>query len=94
MKRLDGQDKSIALQDRKGKTNVKKVATRQGAMCSYCVFIVSCMIPYIIYKETDKDVISIVVLPGIVLAGAIAFFVARAITLLVLYGREARHGQE
>ncbi|MDY7011914.1 MAG: hypothetical protein SVV80_14380 [Planctomycetota bacterium] len=42
----------------------------------------------------NKDVISINVLPWIAGAGVVVFFAARAIPLLILYGREGRHGEE
>jgi len=72
---------------------IAKKATLGGAMCSYGVFIAGCLVPWTVCKEMGKEVISIHVLPWIAGAGIIVFFVARAITILVLYGREGRHGE-
>ena len=73
---------------------IAKKATRGGAMCSYGVFIAGCLVPWTIYREMGKEVISINVLPCIAGAGIITFFVARAIAILILYSREGRHGEE
>ena len=79
--------------DERDEVIVKK-ATRGGAMCSYGIFIAGCMVPWTIYKEMGKEVISIHVLPWIAGAGIIVFFVARAIVILILYGREKGNSKE
>lgn len=73
---------------------IAKKATLGGAMLSYGTFIAGCMVPWTVCKEMNKDVISINVLPWIAGAGVVVFFAARAIPLLILYGREGRHGEE
>ena len=80
---MDERDKKIA-----------KTATLGGAMISYVTFIAACMVPWFVYKALGRKVISIHVLPNIVFIGAMVFFLFRSITLLVLYGREPRHGED
>ncbi len=52
-----------------------------------------CMILWSVYRAQGKDTISINMLPLIVFAEMMVFWVARAIALLVLYGREKSDGQ-
>ncbi len=68
-------------------------ATLTGAMISYGTFILVCMATWEVYRWQGREVISIHVLPVIVFAGGIAIYLARSITLLILYGRAKRHGE-
>ena len=70
-------------------------ATLAGALISSETLILACMISWgIYYIGQGKELISVHALPRIVVGGGITFFVSRAIALLILYGREGRHGQE
>ena len=72
---------------------ISRRATLSGAMLSYMTFVAGCMVPWFMRMQTGTEVISIHVLPWIAGAGGIVFFVSRAISLLILYGREGRHGK-
>jgi len=80
---IDERDKAIARE-----------ATLGGGMTSYCAFILACMIPWFVLQGRGTKVVSIHTLPMIVFIGGIVFFTARAVTLLVLYGRERHHSEE
>ena len=69
-------------------------ATLGGAMISYGTFLLACMATWTVYHAQDKELISVHALPLIAVAGVLAFFVSRSIVLLILYGREGRHGEE
>ena len=69
-------------------------ATLGGAMISYGTFILVCMATWKVYRWQGREVISIHALPLIVFAGGTAMYLARSITLLVLYGREDRHAEK
>ena len=70
-------------------------ATLGGAMISYGTFILVCMVTWEVYYHWQgREVISIHALPLIVGAGGIALYLARSITLLILYGREGRNGED
>lgn len=62
-------------------------ATRGGAMSSYLVFVLACMVPWFVYRWHGWERISIDYLPLIVVWGVIALFVVRAVTIIVLYRR-------
>ena len=79
--------------DERDKTIGRK-ATLAGAMISYEVFILTCMVTWIVYRARGEEIISVHTLPLIAGAGGIACFVSRSIVLLILYGREKRHGEE
>ena len=53
-----------------------------------------CMILWSVYRAQGKDTISINMLPLIVFAEMMMFWLARAITILVLYGREPKDAQD
>ncbi len=80
---LDERDRMIASR-----------AKEAGAIISYVAFIAACIVPWFVYKALGRKVISIHVLPNIVFIGVMIFFLFRSITLLALYGREPRHGEE
>jgi hypothetical protein len=58
------------------------------------VMLLACLIPWAIYQYQGKEVISIVLLPFIVFMAMIALWVTRAISILVLYGREPKDVQD
>ena len=89
--RSRGQPGEVASDERD--EAIAKKATLGGAMCSYGVFIAGCLVPWTVCKEMGKEVISIHVLPWIAGAGIIVYFVARAIAILILYGREGHRGE-
>ena len=64
-------------------------ATTAGGMSSYLVFVLVCMIPWFVYRWQGQEEISIEYLPFAVICGCITLFVARAVTILVLYRRGA-----
>ena len=74
---MDERDKMIAQK-----------ATLGGAMLSMTVFMLACLITFYIYKHQNKESISIQVLPLILHVGAMTFWIARSITVVVLYGRQ------
>ena len=74
------------FEDERDKT-IAKQATLAGAMLSYGYFILACCIPFGIYQCRGEEMIPIRVLPSIAGAGVIVFFLARAIGILILYGR-------
>lgn len=80
---LDERDKIIAQK-----------ATLGGGMSSYGAVILTCMATWEIYRSQGKQFIEIDILPLIVGCCGIVFFLARSITLLVLYGREGTDGQD
>ncbi len=69
-------------------------ATLRGGILSYVAFIAACMIPWFICMIQGRKVIWLHALPMIVLAGVAVFFVSRAITILVLYGRGATDAED
>ncbi len=73
-------------------TLIAQKATLAGGMSSYMVFVLACMITWFVRMFRGDQMfrdrtISIHVLPLIVLCGAIALVVVRAVTILVLYGK-------
>lgn len=64
-----------------------------GAIASYTTFVAACFIPWVVYSIRGKEAIDVDVLNSIIIAGAVVLFVTRAIAVLVLYGREGRHGE-
>jgi hypothetical protein len=71
---------------------IHRRAALGAGMASYLVFIIACMGTWdVCYYRWHQETISIHVLPTIVMAGGIAFFVSQAIVLLIGYGRENRH---
>ena len=73
---------------------ILRTATRAGAMSSYAAFILACMLTWGVYCSQGKETISIHVLPIIVGIGGMVFFVATSASILVLYGREGKCGDE
>ena len=69
-------------------------ATLGGGMTSYLWFVLACMVLWFIHMYQGKKTISIHVLPFIVLGGAAALMVVRAVATLILYGREGRRGED
>ena len=84
---------NIVGEDERDKA-IKQKATLAGAMISYGAVILACMIPYIIYDLQGREVITVQALPWIAGVALFALFLSRSITLLILYGREKRHGEE
>ena len=80
---VDERDKMIAQK-----------ATMGGAMLGLNTALLLCMILWSVYRAQGKDTISINMLPLIVFAEMMMFWLARAITILVLYGRERSDGQD
>ena len=80
---IDERDKMIAQK-----------ATLGGAMLSMTVFMLACLITWQIYKHQNKESIPIAALSLIVHAGSMTFWIARSITVVVLYGRERTDGQD
>ena len=81
--RVDERDKAIARR-----------ATLAGAMMSYLAFILGCMGTWtFVWDVQSRESVSVHVLPSITMLGAIVFFFARSVAVLVLYGRhvEADH---
>ncbi len=79
---MDERDKMIAQK-----------ATLGGAMLSMTVFMLACLITWSVYRNQNKESISIEALPLIVNAGAMTFWIVRSIMVVVLYGRERSDGQ-
>lgn len=74
---------------------IGRKAALTGAMISYEVFILACMATWCIYYfGKGKELISVHALPCIVVAGWVAFIVSWSVALLILYGREGRHGEK
>ena len=69
-------------------------ATLGGAMLSMTVFMLACLITWSVYRNQNKESISVEALPLILHAGAMTFWIARSITVVVLYGRERNDGQD
>ncbi len=66
-----------------------------AGVASYVAFILACIIPWIVlYARRAEKLIHVDTLPTVIMAGAFAFFAAKSITTLVLYGRERSDGQE
>ena len=80
---MDERDKMIAQK-----------ATLGGAMLSMTVFMLACLIISSIYKHQNKETLSIDALGLILNAGAMTFWIARSITVVVLYGREPKNVQD
>jgi hypothetical protein len=79
--------------DKRDRLIVEK-ATLAGAMLSYMVFVLACMITWFVRMfggdqtiSFGERTISIHVLPFIVGCGGITFVVVRAVITLVLYGK-------
>jgi len=68
-------------------------ATLGGAMLSMAAFMLACLITWSIYKHQNRESISIEALPLILHAGVMTFWLARSITVVVLYGRSSK-GEE
>ena len=60
-----------------------------GAMSAYLAVGICCMVPYFLYSHQEKKTIPVDVLPLVFLAACMVLFVARSITLLVLYSRNS-----
>ena len=69
-------------------------ATMGGVMLGLNTAIAVCMILWSVYRAQGKDAISINILPIIVFATMMVFWVARGITILILYGREPKDVQD
>ena len=67
---------------------IAQKATLGGAMLSMAAFMLACLITFYSYKHQNKESISIEALSLIVHAGSMTFWIARSITVVVLYGRE------
>ncbi len=74
-------------------TMILKKATLVGAIISYEVFYMASFVPWGVYYWQGKETISIHVLPLIAFSGGIVLMVARAIGILILYGREGGHAE-
>ncbi len=68
-------------------------ATLGGAMLSMTIFMLACLITWSVYRNQNKESISVEALPLIVNAGAMTFWIVRSIMVVVLYGRERSDGQ-
>ena len=85
---------AVVAVDERGKTIGRKAALA-GAIISYEVFILASMATWFIYRfGKGKELISVDALPCIVGGGWLAFMVSWSVALLILYGRESRHGEE
>ncbi len=69
-------------------------ATAVGGMASYAAFVAACMVPWAVCALRGRRMIDVLALPYVVVAGMVVLFVARAVTVLVLYGREGNHGAD
>jgi hypothetical protein len=69
-------------------------ATLAGGVLSYVWFVLACMVPWFVYMFRGYKTISIHTLPFVVVCGAIAFYVTRAATIVVLYGLGRSHAKE
>ena len=79
--------------DERDKMIAEKAVLFAGA-ASYVTFILACIIPWIVlYARRAEKLIHVDTLPTVIVAGAFAFFAAKSITTLVLYGRERTDGQ-
>jgi len=68
--------------------NIASRATGLGGMASYLAFIAGCMGTWFaVYMFQHQGQVSVHILPGITMLGAIAFFLVRSVAILVLYGR-------
>ena len=91
--RKKGDAEEVALDERDGA--ILAQATLLGGMTSYVAFVLACMASWFIYYMFQGETtISIHVLPMMVGVAAIVLLVVRAITILVLYGREACDGED
>jgi len=71
-------------------------ATLGGAMVGFNTFLLVCLVLWSVWQAPRKDVVSIntFMLPIIASAGMTAFWITRAITILVLYGRGPKDGRD
>jgi len=75
--RPDERDKAIA-----------RHATLAGAMASYLAFIIGCMGTwFVVFAFRHEDQVYVHALGAITQLGAIVFFLARSVAILVFYGR-------
>lgn len=84
-------DVDTVASDERSKMIVEK-ATKAGGIAAFQVTLLACLIPWGIYNYQGKDQISIVILPFVLFMAMTALWVTRAITILVLYGRESKDG--
>ena len=73
--------------DERDRVIIRK-ANFAGAISSYMVFGVGCLLPWFIYMYQGKNTIDIIILPLIAFAGLVVMLLVRSIVLLVLYSRE------
>ena len=79
--------------DERDKMIAERAVLFAGA-ASYVTFILACIIPWIVlYARRAEKLIHVDTLGTVIMAGAFAFFAAKSITTLVLYGRERSDGQ-
>ena len=78
----DERDKAIAVR-----------ATMGAGIAAFEVCVAVCMIPWFIHMFRGQELISIHILPFVVFATGITFWLVRAVATLVMYGRETRHAQ-
>jgi hypothetical protein len=68
--------------------NIASRANLAGGMFSYLAFVIGCMGTwFVVYLFGHANQVSVHILPGITMLGAIAFFFTRSVVVLVLYGR-------
>jgi len=79
----------LVAKDERSKIIVAR-ADRVGGLAAFQVTLFACLVPWGIYNYQGKDEISIVILPFVLFMAMIALWVARAIAILVLFGREPK----
>ena len=73
---------------------IETKALVNGGMSSYLAVLVTCVITWGTYCYQGKEVISTGSLIRVVQPSIFVFFLAYAVTILVLYGRERTDGQD
>jgi len=68
-------------------------ATLIAGITAFEVCVAVCMVPWFVYMFRGNASISIHILPFVVFATGITFWLVQAVAILVLYGRETSHAQ-
>jgi hypothetical protein len=69
-------------------------ATLGAGIAAFEVCILACMVPWLVHMLRGQESISVQMLPIVVLATSITFWLVRAVAMLALCGREASHVEQ
>ncbi len=84
LKRVEFDERDLSIQRRANVT---------AGMCSYLIFVISCMGVWFIQFQAGKEEVGISVFPMIVTVGGIMLFLTRSVAIIVLYRIGGSHAE-